>query len=244
MSVFFVYAHPDDESFLAAGVCCRLRERGIATLLVTATLGEEGRAGTPPFCTREELPDVRRRELEAACRILGIRELRLLGYRDKRLAEAPPHDVREKLVGLIRSHRPAVVATFDPHGLNAHTDHIAISRFTSDAVAAAADPRYHTETGRPHEIQRLLWTPPRTIWQPGEQPPLGEQPGVDFLIDVSEYAERKTRALLAHRTQQHSIDQLFMNVADPKRLVSYETFRQAFGPRLSRRPAADILEGL
>ena len=44
-----------------------------------------------------------------------------------------------------------------PNGMNLHPDHIAISRFASDAVAAA-DPRWFPETGEPHTVARMLWS--------------------------------------------------------------------------------------
>src|ERR671921_2356715 len=108
-TVLCVFAHPDDESFMAAGVACKYCEEGTRVALVTATLGEEGGAGDPPVCTREELPAVREAELRRAVEILGIDSLDLLGYRDKQLASAPFDEVREKLVHLIRLHRPQVV---------------------------------------------------------------------------------------------------------------------------------------
>lgn len=126
--IMCVFAHPDDESFMAAGVACKYGEEGARVALVTATLGEEGGAGDPPVCTKEDLPAVREAELRSAVEILGIDSLDLLGYRDRQLASAPYAEVREKLVRLLRSHRPRVVVTFDPNGSNAHTDHVAISR--------------------------------------------------------------------------------------------------------------------
>ena len=77
--ILCVFAHPDDESFMAAGVACKYAEEGARVALVTATLGEEGGAGDPPVCTKEELPAVREAELRRAVEILGIHSLDLLG---------------------------------------------------------------------------------------------------------------------------------------------------------------------
>ena len=88
----------------------------------------------------------------SAADILGISEVHLLDYQDTRLAEAPIDQIRGELVALIRRHRPHVVITFDPNGMNGHADHVAISRFTMDAVAAAADPRWASEPTTPHLV--------------------------------------------------------------------------------------------
>jgi LmbE family N-acetylglucosaminyl deacetylase len=238
--ILCVFAHPDDESFMAAGTACRYSEEGVRVALVTATLGEEGGAGDPPVCTREELPAVREAELRRAADILGIASVDLLGYRDKQLAAAPHAEVREKLVGLIRRHRPQVVITFDPNGSNAHADHVAVSRFTSDAVQAATDARFFPEAGPAHEVGRLLWTTPTPCWELGlGEDPAGE-PGVDFLLDVSQWRGRKEAALRAHRSQAKNTARHFFDPPDRERRLSVEAFRLAWGPRPDGAPADDI----
>ena len=110
-------------------------------VLVTATLGERGKTGDPPVCAPQDVAACRQRELRDAARIIGFEEVHLLGYRDQELVNAATDEIRRKLVTILREEKPAVVFTFDPDGFNRHPDHIAISRFTSDAIAAAADPR-------------------------------------------------------------------------------------------------------
>ena len=114
--ILLIFAHPDDESFIAGGLVRRHADRGAETALVTATRGDAGRVGEPPLCRREELPAVREAELRRAAGILGIADVHLLDYRDKHLAEAPAAGMREALVRRIREHRPHVVISFDPPG--------------------------------------------------------------------------------------------------------------------------------
>ena len=141
-SILFSFAHPDDESFSGAGLAGWCLERRIAVALVCATRGEAGKAGDPAVSgAPADLARAREAELREAARIIGINHLHLLDYRDRELSNAPPAEIRLQLVSLIRRYRPDVVLTFDANGFNAHPDHIAISRFTTDAVAAAADSR-------------------------------------------------------------------------------------------------------
>jgi len=243
-SLLFSFAHPDDETFLVAGIACLYREQGVRLALVTATLGELGRCGDPPVCSREELPAVRARELHAAAHLLGLGVPTLLGYRDQELSNAPPMEIRQKLVGVIREHRPQVVVTFDPNGSNAHPDHIAISRFTSDAVAAAGDRRWFPEAGAAHQVRRLVWTPPSRPWLFARSGNLVAQPGVDFAFDISPWSARKAEALRLHRTQHLNTARVFFSQPDVDRLLGLETFRQAFGPPLRERPSHDLFEGI
>jgi N-acetylglucosamine malate deacetylase 2 len=241
-TLLFCFAHPDDESFACAGTMMKYLELGARVVLVTATLGERGKMGEPAICSVEELPACRERELREAVGIIGVSDLQLLGYRDRELAEAPPDAVRRALVTVIRRERPAVVFTFDPNGYNVHPDHIAISRFTSDAIAAAADPRWMPEAGDAYAVPRLLWTPVAAPWEPGAFDAV--TPGNDFVIDISAWRERKVAALRAHRSQHLSIDRCFFDQPELDRILSSEAWRQAWGPALPSRPATDILAGL
>jgi LmbE family N-acetylglucosaminyl deacetylase len=243
-SILFSFAHPDDESFSGAGTAMKYAAAGARIVLVTATLGERGKAGDPPVCAPDDLAACREKELREAAAIIGVDELHLLGYRDRELADAPPEAVRRSLVSIIRRVRPAVVITFDANGFNVHPDHVAISRFTSDSVSAAADPRWHPETGGPHHVVRMLWTPPFPPWQAATFDSLDNQPGADFVIDVSPWRERRAAALRAHRTQHLSVDRHFFSQPDPARILSMEIWRHGWGPPLRQRPARDILEGL
>lgn len=218
-------------------------EEGVKAVLVTATLGERGKRGDPPVCGEAELPGVRERELRDAVAIIGFDELHLLGYRDRELADAPPDAMRGALVGHIRRLQPAVVFTFDPNGFNLHPDHVAISRFTSEALAAAADPRWHPEAGAPHQVARLLWTPPLAPWD-AVGVDLSAQPGADFAIDVSRFRDRRVAALRAHRTQHLSTDRHFFQQAECDRILAVEIWRQGWGPAPPRRPCGRVLDGL
>jgi LmbE family N-acetylglucosaminyl deacetylase len=242
--LLLIFAHPDDESFAVAGVSRMWADRGAEIALVTATRGDAGRAGEPPICSREELPVCREAELGEAARILGIGHVTVLDYLDKRLVEAPAGTIRRQLVEAIRRHRPHVVVTFDPNGVNAHPDHVAISRFASDAIVAAADGRWYPGVERPHAVQRLLWTSPLLPWDAPKSPDLAAEPGIDFLIDISKYRDVKAAALRAHRTQHVSIDRHFFNLPEVDAILSVETFTQAFGPALIRRPLGDIFDSI
>jgi N-acetylglucosamine malate deacetylase 2 len=243
-TVLFSYAHPDDESFAGSGLAMQCVADGGTAVLVTATLGQRGKLGDPPVCRAEDVEACREAELREACRVIGIQHLHLLGFTDRELSEAPPESIRHPLVTLIRRYQPEVVVTFDPNGLNLHPDHIAIARFTMDAVAAAADARWYPDDGAAHLVRRVLWMPPLAPWQVTQVPRLEEQPGVDFVLDVSAWADRRAAALKAHRSQHLSIDRCFFSQPDVKEILKIEMYRQGWGPPLAQRPERDVFAGL
>jgi LmbE family N-acetylglucosaminyl deacetylase len=242
--LLLVFAHPDDESVFAAGLACRTVAEGGYVALCTGTPGEHGKVGDPPVCPREGLGAVRQAELMAACRNLGIGTVRVLGYPDRGLASAPAETIRRQLVEVVRAVRPQVVVTFDPNGSNLHPDHVAISRFASDAVAAAGDARWFPDLGAAHPTDRLLWTLPVRPWEVLRRTDPALEPGADFVLDVSPFAGRKDAALKAHRTQHQSLNRIFFSKPDVTRLLGVEMFRQAFGPPLASRPATDVFAGI
>lgn len=242
--ILLIFAHPDDESFTAAGLVCLHAGRGGETALVTATRGDAGRVGDPPLCTRAELPAVREAELRRAAGILGVADVQLLDGRDRHLAEAPVDGMREALVRRIRGQRPHVVISFDPHGMNRHPDHVAIARFSLDAVGAAADARWMPAAGPPWRAPRVLWSAPIPPWEVTRARDLGREPGVDFVIDVAAQRAAKAAALRAHRTQHVPIERCFFSKPDVDRILGIEVFRQAWGPALPRVPADDVLAGI
>jgi LmbE family N-acetylglucosaminyl deacetylase len=178
-----------------------------------------------------------------------MKEATLLGYRDQELAEAPPDELRERLVTLIRGHQPQVVLTFDPNGANQHPDHIAISRFTMDAVSAASDPRWYPQAGEPYQVPRVVWPSPTMVFDLAWTPHLASCPGVDFLLDVEPWATQKEMALRAHRTQTASIQKHWFSkpsaeAPEIRRTLSVEAFRLGWGVEPNSRPSDDLFEGL
>ena len=238
-SILFVFAHPDDESHWGSGVAIRAHDEGARTVLVTLTRG--GRGTTGGLCSTEALPGLREQELREAARILKFDALELLPYEDKEIPNIALDEIRRVLVGVIRRERPSVLVTFDPHGITLHIDHIALSRFVTEAIPAAADPRWYPELGEAYAVPRLLWTPPVMPWDKEEFPP---RPGVDFLIDTSAWWTERRQALEAHRTQRVTLDKLYLQQPNCEQMLSFDVLRQAFGPSLAHRPADDIFAGL
>lgn len=250
--LLIILAHPDDESFFLAGTAARLAAAGRPAGLVCATRGQSGALGPPggpEFATRETVAAVREQELRDACATIGLDVVAVLDYEDKKLAEANPDEIRATLGRIIRAERPRVVATFDPNGVTKHPDHIAISRFTADAVPLAGDPRWAPEHGSPHRVRRVVWSStvpePWEEWRPERLAGIG---GVDFIVDTSAHARQKEAALAAHRTQQGSVRPLWYDKSEAsgagRRVFDVETFRHAWGEPPPRVPAADLFAGL
>src|SRR5436309_15359441 len=84
--LLLVMAHPDDETFGAGGLVLRHTRAGIPTYLSCATYGEAGWMGKPLDAKKENLPEIRAKELEGASVGLAMRGVVLWDYPDGRVA--------------------------------------------------------------------------------------------------------------------------------------------------------------
>ena len=70
-TVLGIWAHPDDEAFLSAGLMAAARDAGQRVVCVTATLGEYG-TSDPGSWPPTRMARVRERELQASLAALGV----------------------------------------------------------------------------------------------------------------------------------------------------------------------------
>jgi LmbE family N-acetylglucosaminyl deacetylase len=136
-TVLGIWAHPDDEAFLSAGLMAAARDAGQRVVCVTATLGEHG-TSDPQLWPPQRLGAVRAHEVRASLAALGVTEHHLLGITDGTCA-AQPHDlVVRRLARIINMTAPDTILTFGPDGLTGHEDHQTVSAWATAARAAAA----------------------------------------------------------------------------------------------------------
>ncbi|MEM2616922.1 MAG: PIG-L deacetylase family protein [Thermofilaceae archaeon] len=183
--VLCVQPHPDDTDIAAGGLVAKLTSRGVEVAYVTLT---DGGLGTmDPEMYPEKLALVRRREQEEAARILGVKELVWLGYRDGELQ--PTLEARRELIRLIRWYKPDMVIAPDPWlTYEVHPDHRAAGILAVEAAFFSAHPHSIplAEGLKPHPVRYVAfyWT---------------RKPNA--IIDVSEYMEVKMKAVRAHQSQ-------------------------------------------
>ena len=130
-TILSLWAHPDDETYLSAGVMAAAAERGQRVVCVSATAGEHG-TPHPDVWPPDRLERVRRWEAAAAMAVLGVTEHRILGLPDGALADHDAEGV-DLVDGLLDEVRPDTVLTFGPDGITYHPDHIAVGRWAAEA---------------------------------------------------------------------------------------------------------------
>lgn len=174
MRLMAVHAHPDDESSKGAATLARYVDEGHDVLVVSCTGGERGDVLNPTLqedpAILRELPEVRRREMAEAARILGV-EHHWLGFVDSGLPEGDPTPALpdgcfalepqeitvEALVREIRRFRPHVITTYDENGGYPHPDHIMCHVVSVAAFRAAGDPEQYPHAGEAWQPLKLYY---------------------------------------------------------------------------------------
>ena len=204
--VLGVFAHPDDPDFGAGGSIARLADSGAEVTYVIVTDGRQG--GEDPKQKDADLIAIRKREQRAAAKVLGVKNVEFLGYKDGHLA--PDLKLRRDIVREIRKYKPELVITHLPGRVldapmgGSHPDHLAVGEATLAAVYPdSRNPRAFRsllkEGLQPHVVKEV-WIP---FWTQGE-----------YLVDITSTLDKKIEALKKHRSQ----------VAKPGRTWDFEKF--------------------
>lgn len=241
-SLLAVFAHPDDESFATGGTLARYAGSRVVVSLVIATRGEAGRGGNGPVLRGA----LREQELRRAAQVLGVKNLRILGYWDGHVARADRPLLVSRLVAVLRDLRPQVVISFGPDGTSGHPDHVAIGEATAEAFGLAGRAGYTAGPGsedlKPHQPLRLFHVAASPATRECCRKKMGEFSPVGLTaVDISGFRAMKVRAMQSHRSQ----DQPFPGEpeAGAERLPDREYFRLAW-PSVAEPPGTDRFEGL
>jgi LmbE family N-acetylglucosaminyl deacetylase len=189
-----VFAHPDDAEFLCGGTVARWTQGGTEVGYACATDGSAGWNG--PDLDRREIAGIREREMREAAAILGVDDVRFLGFVDGSLA--PNLELRRAVTREVRRFRPDVIVAPDPSMLWAgrsyinHPDHRAIGEavlavVSCDAPTRPQFPELLDEGFEPYKVP-ALWLSTEG-WDS------------DLRVDIGETLDLKIKALRAHASQ-------------------------------------------
>jgi len=149
-TILGVWAHPDDESYLCAGLMARATRAGDRVVCITATRGELGSPDEERWPPGPPLAAVRTAEMEAALSVLGITEHHWLDYPDGGCADVDQDEAVRRVAAVMAEVQPDTVLTFGPDGMTGHEDHKAACRWATAAFEQVAEPgavlAYSTKT--------------------------------------------------------------------------------------------------
>ena len=227
-TILSVWAHPDDESYCCAGLMAVALRAGHRVVCVTATRGELGSTDEQRWPPGPPLAEVRTRELMACLDEIGVTEHHWLDYPDGGCADVDPAEAIARIRALAEDVQPDTVLTFGPDGSTYHPDHIAVSRWTTEAVrGSGANLLYASVTP---EWQNAVSTvvDPQTVMMTDDEPivtPVDEL-AVYAQLD-GELLDMKYRAMLCQESQVAPL--IALGGADfYRQLLAEEAFRDGW----------------
>lgn len=192
-TVLVVTPHPDDETFTSGGLLSMLAANGNNVRIVIYTTDNAG--SNDPTMTKERLADIRRREEEDACAVLGIPKdhITWLGHDDGMLEYVDRRELTKQVTREIRRHRPDAVLSIDPGAPYEQwhkSDHRSAAVITADAMRAAGWRLYFPELEREGFKQHNV---PVAFFFFSNQP--------NYTVDITDLLETKAKAAAAHTSQ-------------------------------------------
>lgn len=182
-NVVCVFAHPDDEAFGPAGTIAKFSKTHNVYILC-ATKGEAGGSGK-----------VRSDELRRSAKVLGVKKVYFLGFKDGELSNNLYHKLAAKIKVHLLKLKPKIVLTYEPLGVSGHIDHITVSMVTMFVVKKLKFVKELWQVCMPEnrvkERQNYY-----ICFGPGYK-----KSEIDKIIDISDVWETKLEAMKQHKSQ-------------------------------------------
>ncbi len=176
-----IAAHPDDVEQTCGGTLLRMAEAGYRTGIVDLTAGDMGTRGTP---------EIRVSESADAARILKVSHRENLHFPDARLENSLAG--RMTLAQRIRELRPRTVIL--PYWEGRHPDHYRTSELGFEACFLAGLKKIDQYT-EPHRPYKVVYASLYANVTPS------------FVVDVTQFFERRMESLLAYRSQYGIVEE-------------------------------------
>lgn len=176
-SILVFGPHPDDQELGMGGTIVKLARQGHKVHLVDMTNGEP-----TPFGSVEK----RAAESAAAAEVLGV-ERSLVGLTNRQVVHSI--EARHRVAAVIRRHRADWL--FVPYPVDAHPDHVAVTRICEDA-------RFDAKLTKT-DIPGAPWYPKRVIYYFCTHLRMNFTP--NFCVDVSDTLDTKMKAVACYESQ-------------------------------------------
>ena len=185
VDILAIGAHPDDVELGCGGTLAKLILEGKKAAIVDLTQGELGTRGTN--ITRAQ-------EAASASEILGISARENLKMKDGFILNSEEYQIQ--IVKMIRKYQPEIVLANAVD--DRHPDHAKAAKLVSDACFLSGLVKIETELDGENQKQ---WRPKQVFhyiqWK---------HITPDFVIDISNFMEKKIEACLAYKTQFYDPD--------------------------------------
>lgn len=193
-NILVIMAHPDDETWLS-GTLAKLVDLGQVIVPVYLTSGDKGTDRSGQGLKGGGLAKVRELEAINAAKVLGLSSPLFLRFPDGKL-KSHTSKISEQLELIKAQYDPVLTFTFEPLGITGNKDHQAVSKITSDvfkqnviyfSISNTRATRF-IDFASSHDLAFEI------------KHPINDD-GISHFIDVTDYSEKRVKAMRQHKTQ-------------------------------------------
>lgn len=183
-SILCIQPHPDDNEIGAGAIIAKLASKGCCISYLTVTNGNLG--SDDPNLSKEEIAEIRSKELQNAGKHLGVSSFYSLDYDDGSLENVT--ELARDICGIIRKIKPQAVLCPDPYlPYEAHNDHRVTGLAASKAVLSSGSVHYETKNyEKPCSIEAVGYY-------------FTSSPNI--IVDVTDFMAKKFEAMAMHESQ-------------------------------------------
>ncbi len=160
----------------------------------------KGQAGQNDTAEKKRLSSIRSKELLQSAKVLGVKKVFFLGFKDGMLCNNLYHKLAAKIQEKLEELKPETILTFEPRGVSGHIDHIAVSMvsafvfyklpFVKTMLQYCTKAEYTK-----HMKHYYIYFPPGY-----------KRSEIDKIVDISDVWETKVKAMQQHKSQQKDVE--------------------------------------
>lgn len=193
-----IFAHPDDEAFGPGGTLAKLSKTHDVYLLCVT----KGEAGKSPSQIKK-LGEIRAKELRRSAKILGVKKVYFLGFKDGTLSNNLYHELSAKIKRHLMKLKPQTLITFEPQGVSGHIDHITVSMATSFVFWKLPFIKNLWQFCRLYSKERFEKQDYFIYFPPGYK-----RNEIDRIVKTDDFWETKVKAMMCHKSQLGDIKRI------------------------------------
>ncbi len=173
-------AHADDVELACSGTILKLGALGYKTGVIALTQGEMATRGSV---------EIRAQEFAQSAKTMELSAHKMLDIPDGRIEDTWENKL--KIIDEIRTHRPRIL--FAPYWISRHPDHDKTSSLIREAAYLSGLKKLETEK-KAYRPYKIIYYQTRFDFKP------------TFIVDISEFQEKKMKAILCYKSQFHHQD--------------------------------------
>ncbi len=181
-TILIVLAHPFDESLLVGGTIAKYVALGWNIHAIVATNGEKGESGSFSWARNQALADIRKKETDAATRMLGIQSVTYLSLPDTCLSALSPGTLEDPITKKMEELKPDIVITYDTTGFDNDPDCVKTCYATTFAFQKYTEHIEELKTPETHTSGRgKLWKEAARQQMFGTRDPESKEPKLYYV---------------------------------------------------------------